>query len=216
MLGMAENDTNQSVGPQVPFVSDKEWNRDRAADDFDYVIIGSSFCATGFVHQVLENNPNAKIFIIERGEYSDPNHFENLSPLDLSSEEKNTETIHWNISKKTGEGEYIKSVRGMNNLIGGRSNYWKAWCPEPTKDEMAGWPEEVVQKVHEYFPEAKKLLNVHSVNEIREDTGNRVFGQLQDIVFEKLKSTPSDIEAITGVIHTPLAVEDKCGRYTTI
>lgn len=182
------------------------WERDRIAGDFDYVIIGSSFCATGFIHQVLKNNPKAKIFIMERGDYPPPEHFHSLSPHDLRREEKDTETFPWNISDETDAGEYIRQVRGMNNLFGGRSSYWKAWCPEPTEEEMAEWPDEVIKKVHEYFPKAKKLLNVQPVHEIREDKGNRMFGQLQDIIFEELKSTPSDVEAITRVEHTPLAI----------
>lgn len=208
----------QNPGPQnisaneviinLPFMSDTEWEKDRTKGNFDYVIIGSSFCAMGFTHQILKSNPAAKILIIERGDYVRPKKFQKLSPLDLGRVEKKTETVHWKISRETGEGEYIKSVRGTNNLFGGRSSFWKAWCPEPTKEEMAEWPHEVIQNLQKYFPDAKELLKVLPVN--------KLFGKLQDIIFKKLESppsesTPSDIEAITKIEHAPLAViENKC------
>ena len=190
------------------FMSDREWNADRSTGAFDYVIIGSSFCALGFTKQMLDKKPDAKILIIERGMYFHPEHFQNLPPAYALTVGGKSETFHWDITDKTHEGEYIKWQHGMNNFFGGRSSFWSAWCPKPTKEEMSGWPQEVIDKVFEYFPAAKKLLNVIPSNKIslKERKSTAIFGALQEELYTLLKSAPSDIPAITRVDYAPLAV----------
>ncbi len=187
------------------FMSDSQWEIARTKGRFDYVVIGSSFCAIGFVSQVLKNNPYAKIMIIERGDHEDSNDY---SPFDRKSKEKESRTYDWVISKDTKNGEYIKEVCGMNNVFGGRSLFWKGWSPEPTVEEMEEWPEELIQNVLKYFSDAKKLLSVQPINEITEENGgNKIsFGSLQNIIHRALESTPTDIEAIKKINHAPLAV----------
>ena len=196
------------VMTDIYFISDREWNAERSTGAFDYVIIGSSFCALGFTHQMLQNNPKAKILIIERGMYFHPEHFQNLPPAYSLTVGGKSETFHWNITDKTNEGEYIKWQHGMNNFFGGRSSFWSAWCPEPTKEEMTDWPQEVIDKVHKYFPAAKKLLNVILSNEIssKERKGMAIFGDLQERLYHLLKNAHSEIEVITRVDYAPIAV----------
>ena len=203
-----QNISEDGLINSLPFMSDSEWEANRTKGNFDYVIIGSSFCATGFTCQLLKNNPNANILIIEGGDYVHPQYFQDLPPPDLGKMAKETERFPWKIAH---DGVYIKRVRGINSLFGGRSSLWKAWCPEPSDAEMTEWPDETIKKVHEYFPAAKKLLGVRPVNEIgkEENEGNKPFKKLQDMIFKKLESTPSDIEAITKVQHAPLAVVKK-------
>ena len=190
------------------FLTDKEWDSVRCGGDFDYVVIGSSFCALGFTHQALKKNPNAKILIIDRGTYFHPEHFQNLPPAYSKTVGGESETFHWKITDDTHNGKYIHYQHGMNNFFGGRSSFWSAWCPEPTNEEMAGWPPAVMKKVKKYFPDAKKLLNVVPANEISShEPGDKIFGKLQDEVHDALTPAPSDIEAITRVIHAPLAVK---------
>jgi hypothetical protein len=45
--------TGQDVMNQVFFLSDFEWNEVREKKTFDYIVIGSGFCALGFVEAVL-------------------------------------------------------------------------------------------------------------------------------------------------------------------
>ena len=191
----------------VASLSGEEWEKYRTTGDFDYVIVGSSFCAMGFLCQVLKNRPDAKILILERGQHDC---FQLHPPLKLGREEKETEEFPWKFS--SSDGGHIQRVRGMNHFLGGRSSFWKAWCPKPTRDEMAEWPLEVIQKVQQYFPAAETLLSVRPVNEIMEK-GDRLFGRLQDIIFGELESAPSDIKAITRVQHAPLAITEKKCRY---
>lgn len=193
------------------FVSNRDLEKDVTDGNFDYVVIGSSFCAMGFIHQVLIRNPNAKILIIERGDFVDPQAIQDLTPHELGKVEKKTESFHWKIHKADKyikEDKYIKYTRGVNNLFGGRSCFWKAWCPKPTEEEMAGWPGEVIDTVQKSFPDAADLLSVKPANEI-EEKGSRLFGCLQQKIFDNLKV--SDTKAITKIEHAPLAViKDKC------
>ena len=199
----------------IYFETDAQWEIDRNSGDFDYVIVGSSFCALGFTHQMLKKNPTVKIIIIDRGDYFLHEHSQNLPPAYPRTVRDESETFHWKITEETKNGEYIHSLRGMFNFFGGRSSFWTAWCPEPTDDEMADWPQEVIEKVKEYFPAAKDLLQVIPANEISASgkDGNKIFGELQTVVYEKLEDTPSKMDTITRVLHAPLAVKaDKC-RY---
>ena len=199
------------------FMTDDQWEEDRISGDFDFVVIGSSFCALGFTHQMLLNNPKAKILIIERGSYFHPEHFQNLPPAYSKTVGGKSETFHWKITKETHDGDYIHYQHGMNNFFGGRSSFWSAWCPEPTDDEMADWPQEVIEKVHDYFPAAKELLNVIPANEISDSKldsdPNKIFGLLQDAVYKALSDAPKQIDAITRVLNAPLAVKADQYRY---
>lgn len=190
------------------FMSDQQWDVERRQTDYDYVIIGSSFCALAFIEQALKNNPKAKIMIIERGAYYHPEHFQNLPPAFVTTVGGTSETFPWKITKETHEGQYIKWQHGMNNFFGGRSSFWSGWCPEPTDDEMSEWPEKTKKVVHDYFPAAKELLNVIPADEICDrGTGHDpIFGALQDDVQDALKGLPSKISAVTRFMPAPLAV----------
>ena len=191
------------------FETDAQWEIDRTSGDFDYVIVGSSFCALGFTHQMLKNNPTVKILVIDRGQYFHHEHLQNLGRGE-------SETFHWKITDETYNGEYIHYQHGMYNFFAGRSSFWTAWCPEPTDNEMADWPQEVIEKVHEYFPAAKDLLHVVPANEISasgKDPGSKIFGELQTALYEALEDTPSTLDTITRVLHAPLAVKTDKNRY---
>ena len=190
------------------FLSDDQWNIERRQADYDYVIIGSSFCALAFVDRALKNNPDAKIMIIERGPYYHPEHFQNLPPAFVTTVGGTSETFPWKITKETHEGQYIKWQHGMNNFFGGRSSFWSGWCPEPEDHEMSEWPAETKEVVHRFFPAAKKLLNVTPADKIckKEEGSDPIFGTLQCDIQEMLKDLPSQIAAITRTMPAPLAV----------
>ena len=186
--------------PKPPFLSDFE---DCLTGDFDYIIIGSSFCAFGFVEQMLRKNPAAKILIVEKGCYRSD--IPRYSPTELGKEEKRTEEVPWIFLTEDKDG-IIENVRGINCFVGGRSCFWKAWCPKPKREEMDGWPKVVVEKVLEYFPCAEELLSVRPVNEIGSGEG-KPFNRLQDVIFEQLKTLEGEMKLITK--HASLALTEK-------
>ncbi len=176
------------------------------SEKFDHVVIGSSFCAYGFVEKLLSNKCDAKILIIEKGNYCPD--IQSLSPIELGEKEKKTENVLWTfLSADTLIADtLIKEVRGVNHFVGGRSSFWKAWCPTPTRKEMMGWPDKVVDKMLEFYPHAKKLLSVKRVNEI----GEKQFSQLQNTLFMQLQPLKEkENSLITRVDHASLAIVQK-------
>ena len=187
------------------FLSDKQWDIERTQANYDYVVIGSSFCALAFVNRVLENNPKAKIMIIERGTYYHPEHFQNLPPAFVTTVGDSGKTCPWSITKEMHEGQYVKFMQGMNSFFGGRSIFWSGWCPKPEDDEMSGWPAEMRKAIHDYFPAAKELLRVVPADQISTEKDS-IFGTLQRVVQERLDDLPRKIPAFTRSMPAPLAV----------
>ncbi len=171
-----------------------------ASEKFDYAVVGSSFCAYGFVKKILGNKPDAKILIIEKGCYHPDIQF--LCPVCLGEKEKGTENVPWDFKPS---GSLIDKVRGVNHFVGGRSSFWKAWCPRPREDEMKGWPENVVNKMLDLFPCAEKLLGVKTV-----DTIGHPFENLQDTLFDQLQSL--NCTNVTRVDHASLALVENVSR----
>ncbi|WP_194758309.1 GMC oxidoreductase [Priestia megaterium] len=207
-----QNPTGSKVMDHVFFLSHEGWKRVREEEKFDFIIIGSSFCALGFADRILEKDPSARILIIERGPFFLPEHFQNL-PLPFQRTLGGlSETFPWTLSASTLNQQYIKWQHGMVPFFGGRSTLWSAWCPRPTRDEMRGWPEEVINAAHNYFEQAEKLLNVISANEIDKDqialpNGYRpIFGTLQKQLTARLEEHLNMIESATRVMPAPLAV----------
>lgn len=200
--------TSDQIMNNLFFLTDDQWDVERRQANYDYVIIGSSFCALAFITQALKNKPDAKIMVIERGVYYHPEHFQNLPPAFVTTVGGTSETFPWTITKKTHEGQYIKWQHGMNQFFGGRSSFWSGWCPEPTDDEMSEWPATTKKAVHDYFPAAKELLNVIPADQIceRELGNDPIFGELQDDIQNKLKDLPSQIPTFTRCTSAPLAV----------
>ncbi len=89
--------------------------------------------------------------IIEKGNYCPD--IQSLSPVELGERKKTTEKFPWTfLSADT----LIKEVQGVYYFVGEQSSFWKAWCPTPTREEMMGWPDKVVDKMLEFYPHAKK------------------------------------------------------------
>ena len=196
---------NATPNSKPSFVSDFS---DCNTTDFDYIVIGSSFCAIGFIEKALQKNPAAKILIVEKGRY--PSNVQNLSPKDLGEQEKCTEKILWEFKTEDKDG-LIENVRGINCCFGGRSCFWKAWCPKPTREEMAGWPEKVVDNILAYFSNAERLLNVTPVNEIKTNE-EKPFNLLQRIIHDQVMRLPEKMRIITRIEHASLAVVEKTSR----
>jgi hypothetical protein len=211
-----QNVTAEDIMNSHYFMTNKEWEENRKCGRFDYVIIGSSFCALAFTTQALKNNPDAKILIIERGAYLHPDHYQNLPPAFETTVFTPSETFHWSTTKKTNSGEYIKGLHGAYSFFGGRSSFWSGWCPEPKEAEMEGWPRELIKVIKDYFPKAKEMLNVVPADKIFSDGAHvhhlPIFGKLQEEVHRRITGASGEIEAVKDVFPTPLAVKAKQQR----
>lgn len=207
-----QSPTGQNVMNSIFFLSDDAWDEVRQHETFDYIVIGTGPCALGFITQALENNPFAKILVLERGPFFLPEHFQNLPMLYAEIVGGLIETFPWTLSSKTHQAEYIKYQNGMVPFFGGRSTLWSAWCPRPNAQELADWPEPVVAAANQYFDKAEKLLHVIPVSKIdkgRKDTPPKyrpIYGVLQEQLTQQFEDHLDRVPSATRVMPAPIAV----------
>lgn len=171
---------------------------------YDFVVIGSSFCALAFIYRTLENNPKAKILILEQG-FSYLSQHHQHGPNCVSPGE--VECRPWSISPETLSDGFIENVHGQIPFLGGRSTYWSGWSPTPTTKELAGWPEQLITSLQtKYFELARQLLGVVAANNqtVRHNS-NLLYGTFQDCLKNCLDSAYL-IESVEQVCHAPLAM----------
>ncbi|QUJ68743.1 GMC family oxidoreductase [Photobacterium sp. GJ3] len=201
----------------VFFLSNAEWKKAREDNDYDYVVVGTGFCALAFAERTLARNPFARILMIERGPFFLPEHFQNL-PLPFKDTLGGlSETFPWTMSAKNhlGQAGTIHWQHGMVPFFGGRSTLWSAWCPRPNDEEFAGWPAETIAAARNNFKSAETLLRVQKADQIdagRSKTeqalisGNRpVYGELQRTVQHLLEQSGTSVNGIYRTEAAPLA-----------
>jgi len=163
-----QDPTPQKVMDHVFFLSETEWKQVRETEHYDFIVIGSGFCALAFVERTLSHDPKKRILVLERGPFFLPEHFQNL-PLPYQQTLGGlSETFPWTLSARTaGQGPgKIGWQHGMVPFFGGRSILWSAWCPRPLEDEMRDWSPAVVAAAHRNFASAETLLNVVPADQI--------------------------------------------------
>ncbi|NET55687.1 MAG: GMC family oxidoreductase [Symploca sp. SIO2E6] len=189
----------------VFFLSSSEWHKTQEAKQFDYIVIGTGFCALAFIERILNQDANANILLIERGSFFLPEHVQNL-PISYQKllVKQALKTFPWTLSPKVlNHNQYIKWQHGIIPFFGGGSTLWSAWCPEPTTGEMRGWPQATIKAAQDYFQTAKTLLNVIPAND--EQTG-KIFEHWQHQLTERLKQNLRKIKSATRVEPAHIAV----------
>ena len=158
----------QKVLDHVFFLSESAWKQVREEEQFDFIIIGTGFCSLAFAERILGSNPKARILMVERGPFFLPEHFQNLPIPYQKTLGGFSETFPWTLSARTASQPpgNIGWQHGMVPFFGGRSIMWSAWCPRPTKDEMAFWPEQTIAAAEARFESAERLLNVIPADKI--------------------------------------------------
>lgn len=154
---------------------------------FDYVIVGTSFCAYAFVQRAVANNPNVRILLLEKGEVGLLKHRQVFS---LALQEYSPP---WSYSSLMTRSSCITGLKGQMPFYGGRSTFWSAWCPEPSEEELTGWPENLKRSLRQYFGEATKLLGVTPANKIESmQSGFRIYDPtFQEFLEKRSKAIPA-------------------------
>ncbi|MEI8595543.1 GMC oxidoreductase [Photobacterium sp. Hal280] len=212
-----QNPDGQKVMDHVFFLSNAQWKQAREENDYDFVVIGTGFCALAFAERTLKTNPFARILMVERGPFFLPEHFQNL-PLPFKDTLGGlSETFPWTMSAKNqlGLAGTIHWQHGMVPFFGGRSTLWSAWCPRPNQNEFSGWPEETIAAAEKNFESAERLLRVQSADQIDSGlskqerafvSGNRpVYGELQRKVQHLLEESGTSVQGVYRTEAAPLA-----------
>jgi choline dehydrogenase-like flavoprotein len=213
-----QNPTAQKIMDHLFFLSEAGWKQAREEGRFDFVVIGSGFCALAFTERMLRHDPNSRILIIERGPFFLPEHFQNL-PLPFQQTLGGlTETFPWSLSSRTASQPpgRISWVHGIVPFFGGRSLMWSAWCPRPTRAEMADWPEETILAAERNFDDAERLLNVVPADRIDAVLDNSsltlaskrrpIYGTLQRALQDALAKNLDHVDTATSCLAAPIAV----------
>jgi hypothetical protein len=213
-----QDPTPQKVLDHVFFLSEIGWKAARETERFDFVIVGSGFCALAFAERTLRRDPSQRILILERGPFFLPEHFQNL-PLPYQHTLGGlSETFPWTLSARTASQPpgSIAWQHGMVPFFGGRSILWSAWCPRPTTEEMRGWAPAVMAAAQRNFADAERLLNVVPADRIDSDldpatfaaTAKRrpVYGVLQRGLQSMLGQNLDRVTSATRCMAAPIAV----------
>lgn len=196
---------SQDIMNDVFFLSPSEWEKAREEKQFNYIVIGSGFCAIGLVERILKKDANARILLIERGSLFLPQHIQNL-PQSYQNLllQQSLKIFPWTLSsKQINLNKYIKFQHGIIPFFGGGSTLWSAWCPEPTTAEMKGWPEATIKAAQDYFKTAKMLLNVVGAND---EQNGKIFDHWQKKLTQRLKENLHYIKSATRVEPAQIAV----------
>lgn len=209
--------SGQRVMDHVFFLSNAAWKAAREQNCYDYVVVGTGFCALAFAKHVLASNPHSRILMIERGPFFLPEHFQNL-PLPFKDTLGGlSETFPWTMSASTALGKNgpVRWQHGMVPFFGGRSTLWSAWCPRPNDDEFNGWPQATIDAARKYFDTAEKLLRVQRADQIDQGRSTEelnvigksrpVYGPLQKRIQSLLEDKGKSVEGIYRTQAAPLA-----------
>ncbi|NER25161.1 MAG: GMC family oxidoreductase [Symploca sp. SIO1C2] len=202
---MQQAPNTQNIMNDVFFLSSSEWHKTQATKKFDYIVIGTGFCALGFIERVLKQDANARILLIEQGSFFLPEHVQNLpTPYQKLLVKQALKAFPWTVSPQTlNHNQYIKWQHGIVPFFGGGSTIWSAWCPEPTTAEMRDWPPATIKAAQDYFQAAKNLLNVIPAND--EQTG-KIFEHWQEQLTQRLKQNLHKIKSATRIEPAQIAV----------
>lgn len=216
--------TGQKVLDHVFFLSESQWKQVREEEQFDFIIVGTGFCSLAFAKRILDSKPQARILMVERGPFFLPEHFQNLPIPYQKTLGGFSETFPWTLSARTASQPpgNIGWQHGMVPFFGGRSIMWSAWCPRPTQEEMAFWPEQTIAAAQERFQSAEALLNVIPADKIdtqldpqvREQVTQQrpVYGTMQLSLQDMLNSNIHKIDSATRWLPAPLAAAaDRAG-----
>jgi len=57
---MQQAPNTQNIMNDVFFLSSSEWQKTQETKQFDYIVIGTGFCALAFIERVLKQDENAR------------------------------------------------------------------------------------------------------------------------------------------------------------
>ncbi|GAB3834560.1 hypothetical protein [Dactylosporangium cerinum] len=161
---------------------------DVAARQFDYVIVGAGCTGTIVAHQVLREQPQARVLLLEQGPYLLPDHVQNLG-LAYQPLMDQAVAAPW---RSDGDLDVVAQVP----YLGGRTLFWSGSCPQPARHQLRGWPAAVVDDLEREWPAARELLGVRPA-----ETLNPAFGELHRQLRKRIHAGAGDIAHVLPTVE---------------
>ncbi|MFF2627546.1 GMC oxidoreductase [Kitasatospora griseola] len=172
-----------------------------AAGDFDVIIVGGGATAAVTLKKLLQLAPDTRVLLLEQGPYLLPDHVQNLGAV-LQPLMDRAVANPW---RSEGDLELVSQVP----YLGGRTLFWSGASPQPTVQQLAGWPKAVVDELDEEWAEAKRIVGVRRASELGPEFGN-LNSRLRQQIYEGtgpdsqlvLPADPSLLDAPLGMAAT--------------
>ena len=153
---------------------------------YDVVIVGGGAVGSAIAHRLLasEGEHKVRVLVLEKGSFLLPEHVQNLHP---QYQKLMAEAIEkpWVLG-----GETTFDLAPQIPYLGGRALFWSTWIPEPEREQMLNWPEQVLDELErkQYWQHAKNFLGATVPKEMGPS-----FTQFQPRLTERLLDHLKDI-----------------------
>lgn len=125
-------------------------------DEYDFVIVGSGLTAVSFVYQLNRLSQGKRILVVEAGLLKLTEHFQ-----------QETEGAAWKAFQEVADeqiGTGLPRLVPHRILFGGRTLFWTAWTPRPTREELDRWPKGLATTLLSQFEDAEEFLGTERVD----------------------------------------------------
>ncbi len=178
---------------------------------FDVVVVGAGmfggYCAEKLYRHGAD--ANLRILVLEAGGFLFPTHIQNLpqrlggsigGPSNLRSREDGSgvQNVVWGIPWISNE-----MFPGLAYCLGGRSLFWGGWSPRLTADDLARWPQDLVN----YLNGPTGYALTEQEIGVAAEAAYILRHQFHDSLLGALQAAQPNVANLTAVEEAPLAVE---------
>jgi choline dehydrogenase-like flavoprotein len=180
----------------------------RGGRPFDVIIVGGGTFGGAIAEHIWFRQKQAgggvRTLVIEAGPYVIEEHAQNAgiqgfgdapTPTilnDTASQPEPPKNEVWGVPWKS-ETRFT----GLAYCVGGRSIYWGGWSPQLLDEEMATWPQEVVDNLKaRYFGESVRQIGVDETNDF-------IFGELHSTLRKQLADGLGRVGAAIQLAQLP-------------
>lgn len=171
---------------------------DAAARTYDVVLVGGGATAAVLLAGLRARRPGTRVLVLEQGPFLLPDHVQNLG---LPYQPLMSEAVAspW---RADGDLEVVAQVP----YLGGRTLVWSGSSPQPTREQLVGWPAQVVDDLDAHWDDARRLLGVRRAPELGPE-----YGALHAQLRERVRTAAARIPGVVPVhddadLDAPLAM----------
>lgn len=171
---------------------------DAARRTYDVVVLGGGCTAAVVVTGLLARRPGTRVLVLEQGPFLLPDHVQNLG---LPYQPLMSEAVAspW---RSDGDLDVVAQVP----YLGGRTLVWSGSSPQPTREQLTGWPEQVVEELDGYWDDARRLVGVRPAPALGPE-----YGTLHEQLRARVRTAAGQLPGVVPVhdeseLDAPLAM----------